>query len=131
MHMDMLVDAIMHATVAGVIGFFVLFAASKSDGIVKLVGTLLGWWIWIIQSCPSSASSSARTWATRAWAGCTSIWACTPTWHRSPNQYSGSGDTCTRDAEKAVAQNRAVPRTVARRHRAAVFARFRAASVHK
>ncbi|HVU20004.1 MAG TPA: hypothetical protein VHE09_04680 [Rhizomicrobium sp.] len=48
MHMEMLAHAILHATVAGVIGFFVLFAASKADGIVKLVGTLLGWWLWII-----------------------------------------------------------------------------------
>ena len=48
MHMEMLAHAILHATVAGVIGFFVLFAASKSDGIVKLVGTILGWWLWII-----------------------------------------------------------------------------------
>jgi H+/Cl- antiporter ClcA len=48
MHMEMVVHALLHATVAGVIGFFVLFAASKADGIVKLVGTLLGWWLWII-----------------------------------------------------------------------------------
>ena len=48
MHMDMLVHAVMHATVAGVIGFFVLFAAGKADGIVKLVGTILGWWLWIV-----------------------------------------------------------------------------------
>jgi hypothetical protein len=48
MHMDMLAHAVLHATVAAVIGFFVLFAASKADGIVKLVGTILGWWLWII-----------------------------------------------------------------------------------
>jgi hypothetical protein len=44
----MLAHAILHATVAGVIGFFVLFAASKAEGIVKFVGTVLGWWLWII-----------------------------------------------------------------------------------
>ena len=48
MHMGMLAHAVLHATVAGVIGFFVLFAASRADGIVKLVGTVLGWWLWII-----------------------------------------------------------------------------------
>ena len=48
MHMGMLAHAILHATVAGVIGFFVLFAASKAEGIVKFVGTILGWWLWII-----------------------------------------------------------------------------------
>jgi hypothetical protein len=44
----MLAHAILHATVAGVLGFFVLFAASKASGIVKLVGTILGWWLWIL-----------------------------------------------------------------------------------
>jgi len=48
MHMEMLAHAALHATVAAVIGFFVLFAASRADGIVKLVGTILGWWLWII-----------------------------------------------------------------------------------
>ena len=48
MHMGMLAHAILHATVAGVIGFFVLFAAGKAEGIVKFVGTILGWWLWII-----------------------------------------------------------------------------------
>ena len=48
MHMEMLAHAVLHATVAGVIGFFVLFAASKASGIVRLVGTILGWWLWII-----------------------------------------------------------------------------------
>jgi hypothetical protein len=48
MHMGMLAHAVMHATIAGVLGFFVLFAASKASGVVKLVGTLLGWWLWIL-----------------------------------------------------------------------------------
>jgi hypothetical protein len=48
MHMGMLMHAILHATVAGIVGFFVLFAASKAEGIVKFVGTILGWWLWII-----------------------------------------------------------------------------------
>jgi len=48
MHLEMLAHAALHATVAAVIGFFVLFAASKASGIVRLVGTVLGWWLWII-----------------------------------------------------------------------------------
>jgi hypothetical protein len=48
MHLEMLAHAVLHATVAGIIGFFVLFAASKAEGIVKFVGTILGWWLWII-----------------------------------------------------------------------------------
>jgi hypothetical protein len=48
MHMELLAHALLHATVAAVVGFFVLFAAGRADGIVKLVGTILGWWLWII-----------------------------------------------------------------------------------
>jgi hypothetical protein len=48
MHMGLLMHGILHATVAGIVGFFVLFAASKTEGIVKFVGTILGWWLWII-----------------------------------------------------------------------------------
>jgi hypothetical protein len=48
MHFEMLAHAVLHATVAGIIGFFVLFAAGKAEGIVKFVGTILGWWLWII-----------------------------------------------------------------------------------
>jgi len=48
MHIGILVHAVLHATVAGIIGFFVLFAASKAEGIVRFVGTILGWWLWII-----------------------------------------------------------------------------------
>jgi len=44
----MIMGAVLHATVLGVIGFFVLFAAEKCSGIVKFVGTLLGWWLWIL-----------------------------------------------------------------------------------
>jgi len=48
MHMEMLMHGILHATAAGVLGFFVLFAAGKAEGIVKFVGTVLGWWLWIV-----------------------------------------------------------------------------------
>lgn len=48
MHMHFLAGAILHATALAVLGFFVLFAAGKAGGIVKLVGTVLGWWLWIL-----------------------------------------------------------------------------------
>jgi hypothetical protein len=48
MHMHFIVGAVLHATAIAVLGFFVLFAASKASGIVKLAGTLLGWWLWIL-----------------------------------------------------------------------------------
>jgi len=39
---------VVHATFIAVVGFFVLFAAGKSSGIVRMVGTILGWWLWIL-----------------------------------------------------------------------------------
>ncbi|HEX4862365.1 MAG TPA: hypothetical protein VFV07_14105, partial [Rhizomicrobium sp.] len=39
---------ILHALAVAVIGFFVLFAAERASGIVKLVGTVLGWLLWIL-----------------------------------------------------------------------------------
>ena len=48
MHMHDMFGVILHALGAAVIGFFVLFAAEKANGIVKLVGTLLGWLLWLL-----------------------------------------------------------------------------------
>jgi hypothetical protein len=41
MHFAM--GAVLHTLVVAVLAFFVLFAAIKADGFVKLLGTLLGW----------------------------------------------------------------------------------------
>jgi Mn2+/Fe2+ NRAMP family transporter len=46
--MHSLAGALLHATLFAVIGFFVLFAAGKAEGIVRAVGMLLGWWLWIL-----------------------------------------------------------------------------------
>ena len=35
--------AVLHTLVVAVLAFFVLFAASKADGFVRLLGTILGW----------------------------------------------------------------------------------------
>ena len=43
-----LVGAVLHATVMLVLAFFVLFAASKADGLVKTLGNLLGGWLVIL-----------------------------------------------------------------------------------
>lgn len=48
MQIHFLAGAILHATALAVLGFFVLFAAGKAEGIVRLVGMLLGWWLWIL-----------------------------------------------------------------------------------
>jgi hypothetical protein len=48
MHLHMIAGVVLHATAMAVIGFFVLFAASKASGIVRAVGTALGWWLWLL-----------------------------------------------------------------------------------
>jgi hypothetical protein len=40
--------AIHHAVVVAVVAFFVLFAASKADGFVKLLGNVLGYLLLIV-----------------------------------------------------------------------------------
>ena len=48
MHMHMMFGMLIHALGVAVIGFFVLFAAERASGIVKLVGTILGWLLWLL-----------------------------------------------------------------------------------
>jgi hypothetical protein len=43
MHAFFLMGAVLHTIVVAVVAFFVLFAASKADGFVRLLGTVLGW----------------------------------------------------------------------------------------
>src|SRR5271165_5841133 len=47
MHM-MIVGIVLHATVLAVLAFFVLFAASKAEGLVKLLGYILGLWLLLL-----------------------------------------------------------------------------------
>lgn len=37
-----------HITVLLILAFFVLFAAERAQGFVKLLGTVLGWWLVIV-----------------------------------------------------------------------------------
>ena len=48
MHHFVIIAGLLHATFAAVIGFFVLFAASRSDGLLKLVGNVLGIWLFVL-----------------------------------------------------------------------------------
>ena len=48
MHLLGLIAGLAHATVLAVIGFFVLFAAGKSTGIVKRLGEILGVWLYVV-----------------------------------------------------------------------------------
>jgi hypothetical protein len=44
----MWIGIVLHATVILVVAFFVLFAAGKSEGLLKLFGTVLGLWIFVV-----------------------------------------------------------------------------------
>jgi len=44
----MIIGALLHVTVLGVVAFFILFAASKADGFVALLGRVLGYWILLL-----------------------------------------------------------------------------------
>ena len=46
--MHWILGAILHATLLGVIGFFVLFAAGKAEGFTALLGRVLGYWILLL-----------------------------------------------------------------------------------
>ena len=37
-----------HATIIAIVGFFVLFAASKAEGLLKLIGNVLGIWLFVL-----------------------------------------------------------------------------------
>ncbi len=40
---EFMMGAVLHTIVVAVVAFFVLFAASKADGFVRLLGVVLGW----------------------------------------------------------------------------------------
>ena len=48
MHSFFWVGAILHATAMAVVGFFVLFAAGKSGGLLRTIGNVLGIWLFIL-----------------------------------------------------------------------------------
>lgn len=48
MHSMMLVGVVLHLTLFLTLAFFVLFAAQKADGLVKLLGNVVGVWLLIL-----------------------------------------------------------------------------------
>ena len=48
MHPFFLVGAVLHATAFAVVGFFVLFAADKIEGFLRVIGYVLGVWLFIL-----------------------------------------------------------------------------------
>ncbi|HEY4944356.1 MAG TPA: hypothetical protein VII56_23210 [Rhizomicrobium sp.] len=48
MHMHMLLGVVLHTTVLAIVGYLLLFSASKAEGVVALIGRLLGIWVFIL-----------------------------------------------------------------------------------
>ena len=48
MHHFAIIAGLLHATFCAVVGFFVLFTASRSEGLLKLVGNVLGIWLFVL-----------------------------------------------------------------------------------
>ena len=48
MHSMMFVGVVLHVTLFLTLAFFVLFAAQKAQGLVKLLGTIVGVWLLIL-----------------------------------------------------------------------------------
>jgi Ca2+/Na+ antiporter len=48
MHPFFIFGALLHATACAVVGFFVLFAATRSAGLLRTVGNILGAWLFIL-----------------------------------------------------------------------------------
>lgn len=48
MHPFFIFGALLHATACAVVGFFILFAATRTAGLLKTVGNILGIWLFIL-----------------------------------------------------------------------------------
>lgn len=48
MHPFLIFGALLHATACAVVGFFVLFAATRTAGLLKTLGNILGAWLFIL-----------------------------------------------------------------------------------
>lgn len=46
--MFMIMGVVTHVTILAIVGYFILFSASKADGFVALIGRLLGYWVFLL-----------------------------------------------------------------------------------
>ena len=46
--MHMFVDVVLHATVLAIMGYALLWSASKVEGVVALIGKVLGVWVFLL-----------------------------------------------------------------------------------
>ena len=44
----MILGAVLHVTVLSIVGYLLLWSASKAEGIVALIGRLLGLWVFLL-----------------------------------------------------------------------------------
>ncbi len=59
MHPWMIVGALLHVTLLAVVGFFVLSAAQKAQGLVKLLGNVVGVWLLALATLAVVAATTA------------------------------------------------------------------------
>jgi hypothetical protein len=48
MHPHMLIGIVLHTTLLAIVGYALLFSASKAEGLVALIGRVLGIWVFIL-----------------------------------------------------------------------------------
>ncbi len=59
MHPMMIVGALLHVTLLAVVAFFVLYAAQKAQGPVKLLGNVVGVWLLLLVVLAIAAAVTA------------------------------------------------------------------------
>jgi hypothetical protein len=69
MHAFFILLALLHATALAVIGFFVLFAASRSTGLLKTIGNMLGAWLFILALLAIVGAAFAPMMVHEPWGG--------------------------------------------------------------
>jgi len=48
MHMHMVVGLVLHTTLLAIVGYALLWSAAKAEGLVALIGRLLGLWVFLL-----------------------------------------------------------------------------------
>ncbi len=59
MHPMMIAGVLLHVTLLAVVAFFVLYAAQKAQGLVKLLGNVVGVWLLLLVVLAIAAAATA------------------------------------------------------------------------
>lgn len=74
--------AVLHPTAFAVVGFFVWFAASRTEGVLRLLGAVLGAWLYLL-AVLAIVAAVAAPWSGGKFLGITGIGPSEPAWmHR-------------------------------------------------